>query len=332
MTRSLLSRPSDMLRDSIRDVFPGWVRVLFWATPNARLLRIDGDGKDAINMPASALLSTEISKTHNKTVDAVIPNEQILLRRIHIPPSAVSGHASIAELDLLRRTPFAATDVYWALNPDRDSKSAELIQWVAKRTEVERFRKALQLHGYRVRKILTEQDGVQAVLSDFTNEIAPRAKLWRRLNTVIGLGIIACAFAIWLRPAWDAREAILRDTIIVNRLQTEALRLRSEIQELNQIDSERTAFVDTVMRRPRMVDALRNLTVALPDEVWLSDMLLSDDRITINGETSASAANLVLTLTQGDLAYIPALAGPVSRTSGGSERFSLVFEPKRRAP
>lgn len=114
----------------------------------------------------------------------------------------------------------------------------------------------------------------------------------------------------------EATNADLRD---------QALTLRGDIARLNQIDSERTTFLNAVAQHPRLVDALRHLTVALPDTVWVSDMVFTDAQITVNGQTSASAADLVLRLTQSNLPYVPALTGPVSRTNDGREQFGIVF-------
>ena len=83
------------------------------------------------------------------------------------------------------------------------------------------------------------------------------------------------------------------------------------------------------MLKPRLIDGLRALTVALPDGVWISDLKFTPTEFVITGETSGSAADLVLQLTESNLDLVPSLQGAVSRTNIGSERFSLKFSQPR---
>ena len=234
---------------------------------------------------------------------------------------------AMAELDLLRRTPFTLQYVYWTLAPDAAREADMLTQWVAKRTDIAAFRSMLATHGFRVRRFLVGRGPQSAVLADFTAEIAPRAKLLRWVNLGAACAMILALLSVWLQPAWQAQAETASQTLVLNTLRDQAVALRSEIEARKQIDADRAAFVDSFVQRTRVVDAMRHLSVALPDDVWASDLLVASDGITLNGETSQSAADLVLALTDANLSFVPALTGPVSRTSEGKERFGIIFRP-----
>ena len=315
-----------MLRDGLWDVTPHWFRKVFLAEPPARQLRFgEGKRRGIITKPSSILGQAGTVTSRAKTVDVILPPELLLRRTIPTPPSAVVTHNDIAALDLVRRTPFLPKDVYWVLGNESTAKTTELVQWIAKKTDITHYQTMLKSHGYKVRRFLIADGKTHTTIADFTSNIAPRAHLWRRMNAILCIAIIGFCVSIWLQPARQAQTEVRQDAVVLERLRNEALDLRVEIEALNQIDTERTAFVNAVMRRTRVVDAIRQLTVALPDSVWISDLLFTSNRITLNGETAQSAADLVLELTDSNLAYVPALTGPVSRTSEGKERFGIVF-------
>ena len=283
-------------------------------------------------LPISQLTTKGNARRQTRIIDAVLPATFALKRIIHIPPTRARSHHAIAELDLLRRTPFTNNDVFWTLDDGRPAKSQQLTQWIAKKPDLMHARDNLASHGYRVRRFMIAGEQRPSVLADFTRDIAPRAGLWRTLNAGCVIAMIGAALALWLQPAWQAKSALSREALVNEQLREEALELRAEIDALAQIDSERTAFLNSILHRPRAIDALHQLTVALPDSVWASDLVFVEDRITLNAETAQTAADLVLQLTQDDLAYVPALGGPVSRTADGKERFAIVFTAKGGRP
>lgn len=332
MASNILFRFGEFVATGLRELAPQWVRSMFFAEPHARLLKFDtGSAATALQAPVS-VLTTQGNATRTRLVDVVLPTERILERTIPIPPTPIAKHYAIAELDLLRRTPFTNEQAYWALGKAANAKSTNLRQWVAKKADIAQFRSTLSSNGFVVRRFLVNDDDGVVTLVDFSTDIAPNAGLWRKLNLALIVGIAGALMSLWLQPAWQARTETALETGTINALREEALTLRSEIDVLDQIDNERTAFVNTVMRRARVVDALRQLTVELPDSVWISDLLFTADQITLNGETSQSAADLVLQLTEGNLGYVPALAGPVSRTVDGKERFGVVFTERGGTP
>jgi Tfp pilus assembly protein PilN len=81
--------------------------------------------------------------------------------------------------------------------------------------------------------------------------------------------------------------------------------------------------------RPRLSQTLRDLTVALPDTVWLSELGFSQTGAVLSGETADSAADLVIALAALREFENPRLSGSVSRTPAGREQFELVIDHAR---
>ncbi len=333
MASGILSSYSNMLREGSQDLTPQWFKTVFLGMPTAKQLRFDGK-QSAHTLPRNILVNGELGDKpkHMLTVDAVLPTDLLLRRKIDIPPAARSSRLMVARLDLQRRTPFNLSDIHWALDADQPGTDNQVTQWVAKRADIANFRAILRSHGYNVRRFVIEGQTKQTTIADFSVDIAPRARLWRQLNAALCVLAIGLGGAIWLKPAWNAEIKTRSTNSSVNALRAQALDLRTEIEALKQIDNERTTFLNAVSRHPRLVDALRQLTVTLPDTVWVSDLIFTAPQITVNGQTSASAAELVLQLTQSNLPYIPALTGPISRTNDGREQFGLVFTSKRQQP
>ncbi|WP_159086868.1 PilN domain-containing protein [Loktanella sp. Alg231-35] len=289
------------------------------------MLRFDGIPARGIIHESISVLTTQGNVAGRRNVDVVLPQEILLERSIEIPPTAVSKHRAIAELNLLRRTPFNLSEVHWVLSGDATSKSDVLCQWVAKRSDLSHYRNMLLSHGYRVRRFVVAGQKGQAVLADFTSDVAPRAATWRRMNVLLLIGAIGAGLLLWLQPAWQAKIEADRQLAARDTLRSEAVALRTKIEALKGLDTARAAFIENVFERPKLVDALHQMTVALPDHVWVSDVEFVAEQILINGETSQSAAALVLELTDAGLPFEPALSGSVSRTAEGKERFGIVF-------
>jgi len=108
---------------------------------------------------------------------------------------------------------------------------------------------------------------------------------------------------------------------------------RSEVYELRKSVESKAAsvgkeegFVKSVLRRPRLAEVLRSLTVSLPDEAWLSELTVGGGRLTIVGETSNSATDLLIDLSKDSRFRDARFSGPVTRTSAGSERFRIALK------
>lgn len=326
MTDASLTRYLEMTRRGLWSLIPKWARVLLFAEVSATQISVAAmgvGGKGTI--PQDALISHGNARRPNQIVDVVLPVSKLLRREIAIPPKAESKRDAIAQMDLVRRTPFQLEDVEWVLTSRNEHRSTHVVQWVAKKSDLQAFRQSLASHGYRVKRFMVPDLHEPIAISDFSQEISPASGIFRRINLgCLILATVACGY-LWLRPVWDAQAEIDANSLELERLRNIAVSLRAEVQSLEEDDSLQRQLATHLNERRRAVDALRDITRVLPDSVWIYDFSMVDGQITINGESSIAASDLVLGIMENNSSYAPALAGPVSRTPNDKERFRIVL-------
>lgn len=329
MIRRALSNISAACAARFTVLVPDWLRGMFWRSPlarKARLLGVDHREKSVEIAWLSGKPKVASNSTNPCNIDLYVPKSFFLERTITAPVNARGKLKTMAELDLKHRTPIQPEDVFSILGEPRASsdKNLSVCQWVLKRSEVEEWRALLAKKSIRLRKIFLEDH--EAPVADFSNHLSSNAKIWRWLNAMLAVGALAGLFAGALYPGWFALQQKNALELEISDLRSQALSLRREVEVLRQQDSERTEFVDMLLRRGSLVDTLRDLTVALPDEVWIESMSYNSERVAINGSSSASAADLVLSLGKKPGFGNPRLSGPVSKTAANAERFEITFD------
>ena len=331
------SQVSQWLFSQLAGLFPDWLKSLFFGTPAATILRFSENakrisGEKGMLVAPEGMLeenAEEPKPVRKKIVDIVLPQSCFLKRVITAPKTARHNLHNLAELDMVRQTPFRTDMVFWSLSrPEMEDNRVKVAQWILKRTDTNAIRKRLKRAGLEVRRIFVEGEKLQKPIADFSAEIVPHAKHWRLVNAMlVFLGITIASF-IWLFPAWQNSGILDRLQQENARLQSQAVDMRQNVEVLRQKENERAAFLDMIYMRPRLSDILRNLTVALGDNVWVSDLNYSPKRVVFSGEVSGSAAQLVLLLAKRREFNNPRLTGPVSRTGSGAERFEITLDPQ----
>lgn len=336
MTTRQPSRILSLVKAELNSVTPAWVKTMFFGIPNARPLRFTHGTAQILPTKGGytapiGLLASDMQGVKPKTtrvVDLCLPNEGLLCRTLSVPVASRNKIDRIVELDTLQKTPFKAEEVYstFHVGPKKGS-SHEITQWIARRDQIASLLARLEKLGLKIRQVRV--DGAEApALADFTRHIAPRAKLWIATNFFLLLASAGIGFAWYFFPTWNASQAYQNQEAINSTLARKALSLRESIDGSESGATERAALVEKLTRRQTLASILREVTVALPDEVWATDVVVERGRVSIRGSTSGSAAELVLDLTK-DLKFLsPRLTGPVSQTGNGRERFELTFDLK----
>lgn len=318
------------------DALPDWLAALLFGRPMARGLSFGS--VDAVKRQKGRFVvpntwlktDAEISQYKGSHyVDIILPDERLLKRAVKLPKTPRRMLERAVTLDMLRRTPFTPEQTYSVLSEVRtNAGNTTLIQWIARRDDIDGLRARLAQAGLMVRRVLVDD----AILADFGKEIYPAGRLWRGLNVLAILTMLGAGAWMWAEPAFKAQEARRAQEAELQQLTTEALALRQRIQAQSSEMSERTAFLNRMTRRTPFASTLRAATVMLPDEVWLTDLGFDRVRVTVRGSTAGSAAQMLLDLPRNRLLRSPQLAGPVSQTRDGRERFDIVFQTPQGQP
>jgi len=198
-------------------------------------------------------------------------------------------------------------------------------QYVVKRSDVLALSARLLRAGLRLTQIRIAGQGA-SVLADLSDGTASAGRRWRRFNAGLAVLAVMLAATLWLTPALSARKDLgLLETTVSSR-RDEAVSLRSQVDVLREQKDAREQFLAGIVTRPRLSNVLRDLTVALPDTVWISDFVFSPKAVVVTGEIAGSAADLVLALSENRQFGNPRLTGPVSQTQEGRERFDLTLD------
>lgn len=287
-------------------ILPVWLGEMFLGQERATRLDLD------------AALETSAPKGRPQ-LDVVLPEALLLKRAIRVANLKPKDWASVARLDLTNKTPFAEADVVWAL--DAGATDGAVTQWVAKRADLDGLRSQLAAKGWKPRKFLVATTAGD--LSLYIESGATGKRPLRRLNAVLLVASLAAGGYAWLAPSLQAREdtRVLNMQIADMRLQT--VSLRADLDRVRTENAERAAFLANVANQTRVVSLLRDTTVNLPDDAWLGEWRYGPNGLKLIGETSGSAADLVLHLSQNVKGWTPALSGAVSRSPNGAERFNI---------
>jgi general secretion pathway protein L len=316
---------------------PRWFGVFFLGAPQTEQLFLSPKTKelsrtkaglrgplDLINVEAFAVPPV---KTPPEAVIAELPPELCLARRIEAPARSAAQLEAVAALDLTRKTPFRQENVYSALSrPMKTTGGLVATQWIARRDDIARLERNLNSTGIALVGVRVQGQGTTPeLLADFSGAAGKKGRWWRYANAVLLACALTATLVGWAYPAWLASQALpaLEERYIA--AEETALALRQEIEGLRQNAGEQTAFLAGLVQGPKLANSLRELTVALPDDTWVSDLTYSRDALSIVGETSASAADLVISLSDARTFANPRLSGPVSSTGGG-ERFEIVLD------
>lgn len=321
-----------VLQGEVGSLFPSWFRTLFLGTPASRQLLFSANASD-IQLKRSKVLVpldlarravVELKPTQRAIVDPVLPEGMLLKRTIRLPSVAARNIEDAARLDLVRGTPFQENDVVWVMSPTRrDGSEVVATQWVAKRDDLLQLEERLRALGFIPFAFQIEGHPELSKLPVQSTGASGTSKYWGLLNASLLLLAFAITGWIWLAPTLAETRNLAIIEQQVDGLRQEAVELRREVEALRARDTERSAFLNEIVQRPRLIDALRDLTVVIPDDTWVTHLSFSSENVTISGQTTSSAAGMVLSLTNGREFQNPRLTGPVSRAQSGAEAFEI---------
>lgn len=254
-----------------------------------------------------------------------LPRGMLLERTIALPLAAEPSLERVVHFELDRYTPFAADEVFWDVHVRSRDRAQGRLQAGITLVPRQLLQPVLEaLTGIGLRVGAAEGDVVGG--GDRRLRLAPRderRERMRRLRLAAAgalcvILLVAAVGVPFLQQSWaidavDARIAALQPRL-------------AEAEALRQKLTARQAGSDVIAAEELQVsDALQTiaaLTQILPDDTYLTGLVLQKRQVSIDGQ-SANAARLIGLLSGDPVIRNAAFAAPVTRNDTGADLFSI---------
>jgi general secretion pathway protein L len=260
------------------------------------------------------LTCPQIARSASDTVILRLPEQLILRREMTLPMAAVRDLRAIIQSQMDRLTPFDASEVFWGTSqPLRHGNRLRLTFYVVPRFRIARLLGRLADIGLAPSSLEDGADGIRLARLGTRKNPRVAARLGLRAALVLGCLLVPL---ISQQRRLQATERRLEVLLPVER---QILQLQAQIAA--QTAAQRLQQ-DSILR------ALALLSAALPDGTWLSDISVTGDRVSLDGESS-DAAQLILALTETPGLRNVSFIAPVTRAPGGGDVFSIQLSVVR---
>ncbi|MGE3230811.1 MAG: PilN domain-containing protein [Hyphomicrobium sp.] len=265
--------------------------------------------------------------THAQNATVWMPPALYLERTFTVPAAAARELDHIAHLELERATPFKANDVfsaYVAGPTPGNNATLSVRQFISKKetvAEVQRLVEGLGLHLRRLTGLDRASQRPLPInfLGNSDLDVQGKSSGLAVLAAVLLL-LLATAGAVAVVRSERAFSEIARETAAARgawqKQQSTASSAAAQQEEATAIASLRAQHVPTVL-------VLAELTQQLPDDVYLSDVKVSEGSVVIMGQ-GRDTARLIPLLDSSRLFSDAELAAPVMTDADSDlERFSI---------
>lgn len=256
-----------------------------------------------------------------------IPAHAVLRKELTFPSAAEENLTQVLAYEMDRHTPFKADNVYYdyrVLQRDTENKTIRVELYVARREQVDRVLKLvddrdLVLHGVDV----ADERGPMGVNLLPATRRAPLKNNRLRLNLLLGLVFVVLLYVVMWQSLAVKERALDRYRERVSAVFQEA----SAVTELKtELETARDGATFLVQRRndhPVLINVLRDLTRALPDDTWVQRLQVKEDKIIVNGQ-APNATALINILEQVPCLASPSFPGSITQDpQTGKERFNI---------
>jgi general secretion pathway protein L len=255
-------------------------------------------------------------------------NDAYLVRTVTVPRRAQSHVDEILQLDFEAATPIPATDVYLAHKVNSAVSDANgklsIDQYAIKRSRVEYYRSALADRGLQLDFVDCWVSPDQQPLG--LNFLASRVDTVRHHNFAVAATIISAAVFLWIAAGiWVVRQEIALETVRTDadNRQSKVVALDAEINKISEFANRIEVLHSRTMGLISPLRVVDELSRILPQDTWLTDMVIDEQRVEISGY-ARSAPSLLTLVSASPLFNAPQLTAPVMFDNRqGKDRFSL---------
>ncbi|MDN5923918.1 MAG: PilN domain-containing protein [Xanthomonadales bacterium] len=292
-------------------------------------IAMDQDAADQRSAYAQAI--SKIDDPRLRTV-LCLPRSRVLLRHLNLPAAAEHRLPQVLGFEMDRQTPFKADQVYLdqrvsARDPKTHTLSVDFA--VVPKATMDKELTRLEPFAAQLDGVDGWQDAPGGPRDGFNLLPAARRVVRRNMRLSINLaltGVALCLLVVAMMQWVSNREQALQD------MTTQAAAAQKQAKEVATLRKglEGSIKAATFLSRkktsaPSMVELLKDLTHALPDDTYLQRISVqNDDKVTLQGQ-SDHAASLIEQLAKAKSITNPSLSGtlqPDARTH--KDRFNVT--------
>ena len=264
-------------------------------------------------------------------VSYLIENQHVLVREVAMPTAALSNIEAVIKYELDKYIPFNPQDVVFACRPmpaeegvDKTPVQLVVVQKVLiEQIEKEAANKSVQLSAIDVN--LGTESAPKALGVNLLSADLRKKKDWTKikLNLVLLLAVLAMIWFVMFSSIENKNNKIERLETQTDEWRDDARRAKLLETELNESIQAANFLGDKKVNAPSAMAIMDELTRKIPQDSYLTRIILDEERIEIVGQ-SDNANALVPILNQSDLWFEPEIVGqvmPDART--GKEKFTI---------
>lgn len=299
-------------------------------------LRVFPDTEGTLKQDDSAKLA-RMRKRWGANVAVMLPSDHVLSLSFPLPLEAEKNLHEVVGYELGRHIPFKIEQIYFdyvVSERRKNEKKVWLSMMVVPKKQVDPLLEKVRSWGFIPDALTVRLEGnvkrENCKLAEFN--LLPRAQQvgargsMNTLSKLMAISAVLLAMVVAGYPLM-MQEMRIRDL----RSQEEAVKrdaagVLSMKQQLEKAAEESTFVEEKKQKYPEVLDVLNALTTLLPDDTWLEQFELKDNRIRLLG-LSADASSLIERLENSPLLQKVAFDSPIVKDSRlGRFRFQIVAE------
>lgn len=306
--------------------FLAWFRWLRTIPMDA--LFLPWSGLQAPRRIALARLDAELPlgfAERGRDVEITIPPSAVLWREIVLPRKARRKAQAAIAMNLRQTMPAQGRGLHWRAAPARaEGDRLRYPVLIAKADQIADLSRAIERRGGRLLRVIVE--GPPPVLFFEDDRAArPRTRWLMVATAIVAFGLVAqIGLLQWRIQLVTADNASLAAEI--GEMETEAIAIRATLEAQDEVARSLRADLARFDAGRRFLPLLAGLTLALPDDVWISEMSGRGGTLVVAGFAKRDVTEVVAAVARIAGVVGVKLNGPVTvDTRTGDRRFEMAI-------
>ena len=267
----------------------------------------------------------------------LVPKKMVLEKSLMLPGAAEENLRQVLGFEMDRKTPFTPDKVYYdysIVDRDKEGQQIQVELYLTLREQIDPLLKEIRSWDIALQAIgITDGESHNYTLNLLDPEERPVQKD-KANRTVLALAVLA--FVLFIAVLW---VPVIKNDQRLSNLEAELVESRNVAMRVQTLREER----DTIIEKTRFlaaqradqittVELLNELTRIIPDNTWLTRLVINAGEIHIQGESEA-ASSLIQALESSDLFVDAKFTSPIRKNNAtNKDRFHVSARLKTEQP